>query len=136
MLHDLVEKQLLLGKSLLVCFVDFSKAFGVINRNVLFYKLMISGWKGRVTNTLRSLHSKSNFGRVKRHSQLSPAIQNRTGIIQGRISSDLMFRRYSAHLGEYLNNQHVIISDEILVYILWADDLILFSDSYEGMQSL
>ena len=92
-LNGLIEKQLLLGKSLLVYFVDFSKAFDVINRNILFYKLMNRGWKGRVIDTLRNLYNKSNF-RVKRHGQLSPAIQNRTGVNQGGISSGLMFRKY------------------------------------------
>ena len=90
-LNGLIEKQLLLGKSLHVCFVDFSKAFDVINRNILFYKLMNRGWKGLVINTLRNLYNKSNF-RVKRHGQLSPAIQNWTGVNQGGISSGLMFR--------------------------------------------
>ena len=135
-LNGLIEKQLLLGKSLLVCFVNFSKAFDVINRNILFYKLMNRGWKGRVIDTLRNLYNKSNF-RVKRHGQLSPAIQNRTGVNQGGISSGLMFRKYLADLGEYLNNQYgIVISDEILVHLLWADDLILFSDTCEGMQNL
>ena len=42
-LNGLMEKQMLLGKSLLVCFVDFSKAFDVINRNILFHKLVNGG---------------------------------------------------------------------------------------------
>ena len=135
-LNGLIEKQMLLGKSLLVCFVDFSKAFNVINRNILFYKLMNCGWKGRVIDTLRSLYDKSHF-RVKRHGKLSPIIQSRAGVNQGGISSGLMFRKYMADLGDYLNSQHgIVISDEILVHLLWADDLILFSDTTEGLQSL
>ena len=48
-----------------------------------------------------------------------------------------MFRKYLADLGEYFNNQHgIVISDEILVHQLWADDLILYSDTCEGMKSL
>ena len=39
-LNGIVRKQLLIGKSLYVCFVDFSKAFDFVNRNILFYKLM------------------------------------------------------------------------------------------------
>ena len=97
---------------------------------------MNRGWKGRVIDTLRNLYNKSNF-RVKRHGQLSTAIQNRTGVNQGGISSGMMFRKYLANLGEYLNNQHgIVISGEIFVHLLWADDLILFSDTCEGMQSL
>ena len=60
-LNGLIERQMALGKPLLVCFVDFSKAFDIINRNILFYKLLNRGWRGRVIDTLRSLYSKSNF---------------------------------------------------------------------------
>ena len=58
-LNRIVQKQLLIEKSLYVCFVDFSKAFDLVNRNILFYKLMRSGWSGRVVDTLRSLYSKT-----------------------------------------------------------------------------
>ena len=54
-LNGIVQKQLLIGKSLYVCFVDFSKAFDLVNRTILFYKVMRSGWSGRVVDTLRSL---------------------------------------------------------------------------------
>ena len=42
-LNGIIERQLILGQPLLVCFVDFSKAFDLINRNILFYKLIKSG---------------------------------------------------------------------------------------------
>ena len=44
-LNGLIQKQLLLGKQLYVCFVDFSKAFDRVNRHILFYKLMKGGWE-------------------------------------------------------------------------------------------
>ena len=93
---------------------------------------MNCGWKGRVIDTLRSLCDKIQF-RVKRHDKLSPIIQSQTGVNQGGISSGLMFRKYMADLGDYLN---IVISDEIPVHLLWADDLIIFSDTTEGLQSL
>ena len=40
-------------------------------------------------------------------------------------------------LGYYFNNQYgIVIFDEILFHLLWMDDLILFSDTTEGLQSL
>ena len=134
--NGLIERQLTLGKSLLVCFVDFSKAFDIINRNILFYKLSKNGWTGRVIDTLRNLYAKSHF-RVKRNGTLSPAIPNQTGVNQGGISSGLLFRKYMADLGKYLNSEYgVVLSDEIVVHLLWADDLILFSDTQQGLQKL
>ena len=46
-LQSLVQRQLNLGSSLAVCFVDLSKDFDLVNRNILFYKIMKSvAWKG------------------------------------------------------------------------------------------
>ena len=69
-LNGLTKRQMALGKPLLFCFGDFSKAFDIINRNILFYKLINRGWRGRVIDTFRSLYSKSNFC-VKRNGKLS-----------------------------------------------------------------
>ena len=45
---------------------NFSKAFDLINRTIPFYKLMNSGWNGRVIDMFRSLYRKTHF-RVKRN---------------------------------------------------------------------
>ena len=67
----LVQRQLFLGKPLLICMVDFSKAFDLVNRHILFYKLMKQGYLGKVIDTLRSLYRKTYF-KVKCNGMLSP----------------------------------------------------------------
>ena len=57
----LVQRQLFLGKPLLICMVDFSKAFDLVNRHILFYKLMKQGYLGKVIDKLRSLYRKTYF---------------------------------------------------------------------------
>ena len=48
----MIERQLCLGQNLMICFVDFSRAFDLMNRKILFYKLIQSRLHGRVINTL------------------------------------------------------------------------------------
>ena len=60
-LQALIESQLCLDQNLIICVVDFSRAFDLMNRNILFYKLIQSGLHGRVINNLRNLHSKTFF---------------------------------------------------------------------------
>ena len=43
-----MERQMALGNVLPVCFVDLSNTFDIINRNIVFYKLLNMGWKCRV----------------------------------------------------------------------------------------
>ena len=122
-------------------FVDFKQAFDIMNRDILFYKIIKSGLHGRLLNTLRSLYSKTSF-RVKHSGKLSDSILQQMGVNQGGYASPTIFREYLADLSDYLpKHTGVCISDaEILVHLLWADDLILVStqatDSQKQLDSL
>ena len=133
-LQGLIERQLILGKSLHICMVDFSKAFDLVNRNILFFKLIRAGFHGKVIDTLRSLYRKIVF-RVKCKGLLSPPIRDSYGVNQGGNASPMLFRQYMADLGDYLLRQNgLCITDHIIVHLLWADDLVLVSDGEIGLQ--
>ena len=133
-INGLAQRQLLLGKRLILCFVDFSKAFDLVNRNILFYKIIKSGWYGKVTDTLRSLYNKTSF-RVKHQGWFSFLVRNLIGVNQGGVASGFLFRKYLSDLDKYLNTHFGICAgDMIVAHILWADDLVLMADSTDGMQ--
>ena len=69
-INGLIQRQLMIGQPLYICFVDFSKAFDLVNRNILFYKLIKSEWHERVVDTLRSLYRKTQY-RVKHKGYLT-----------------------------------------------------------------
>ena len=95
---------------------------------------MKQGYLGKVIDTLRSLYRKTHF-KVKCNGMLSPPILDQLGVNQGGNASPTLFRTYLADLGEYLT-KHVglCISDTIVAHLLWADDLVLISDSEQGLQ--
>ena len=134
-LKSLIDRQLYLGKKLYVVFVDFSKAFDFINRNILFYKIVKSGITGRIIDTVRDMYRKTKC-KVKTTDGLSPEINNFFGVNQGGTLSPLLFRKYLADMSDYLHRTEGIVINEhkIISHILWADDLILFSDSPKGLQ--
>ena len=133
-LQGLIQRQLCIGSNLIVCFVDFSKAFDLINRHILFYKIMKGGWYGPVIDTLRNLYDNTSF-RVKSNSRVSTKVISKLGVNQGGVASGLLFRKYIADLDSYLSTEHgVCIGNEIVAHLLWADDLILFSDTFHGLQ--
>ena len=103
-LQSLIERQLALGQNLIVCFIDFSRAFDLMNRNILFYKLIKSGLHGRVINTLRNLYTKTYF-RVKQGGYLSDLILQEVGVNQGGNASPIIFRKYLSDLRNYLNEK-------------------------------
>ena len=88
-LQGLIERQLSLGKSLIVIFVDFSRAFDLVNRNILFYKINKSGSKGRIIDTLRSLYNKTSY-KVNINGSVSSSIKENVGVNQGGNASPLL----------------------------------------------
>ena len=133
-IHGLVQRQLYLGKKLIVVHIDFSRAFDSVNRTILFYKLNKAGFKGRVIETLHDLYSKTSF-RVKINGKTSESIQEHIGVNQGSITSPFLFKEYLSDLKAYLDTRSgICIGDEILVHELWADDLYLVADSTSSSQ--
>ena len=131
----LAQRQLLLENKLYLCFIDFSEAFDLIYRNILFFKIMRSGWHGKVIDTLRSLNQKTNF-RIKHQGLPSFSMRDIMGVNQCGVASGLLFRKYKADLDMFLNTEFgVCIGQMIIAHILWADDLILMSDTPEGLQN-
>ena len=82
----LIQKQLCQGKRLFIAFIDFKKAFNVVNRDLLFWKIIKSGLKGKLINILRSIYKQSH-ARAKINGVLYDWIEDEGGIHQGRPSS-------------------------------------------------
>ena len=135
-LQGLIERLNILGKPIFMCMVDFCKAFDLVNRYILFFKLIKSGVHGKVIDTLRSLYKKTYY-RVKCHERLSPIITENIGVYQGVNASPTLFRHFLSDLGDYLHTHcGLCITDDIIVHLLWADDLVLISDSHKCPQKL
>ena len=81
----------------------------------------------------KSVHT--DFFRVKCNGKISPKIRDELGVNQGGNASPTLFRKYLSDLGDYLSKHvGICISEEIIAHLLWADDLVLLSDSAKGLQ--
>ena len=95
---------------------------------------MKGGWCGPVIDTLRSLYCKTSY-RIKGGGRVSSRVLSTLGVNQGGVASGLLFRKYMADLESYLSVEHgICTTNEIIAYLLLADDLILFSDTFRGLQ--
>ena len=62
-------------------------------------------------------------------------MDNVMGVNQGGIASGFLFRKYESDLGTFLDSEcGICVEEKIIAHILWADDLVLISDSKSGMQ--
>ena len=98
-LHNLLQKYCHKGKRKLYgCFVDFSKAFHSIPRDILLNKLKKKGIDGRV----RTLYLEDTAS-VKIGNKYSPPFKTNTGVRQGCILSPLLFNLFLADLQPILD---------------------------------
>ena len=127
------------GKWLYSCFVDFSKAFDCIPRDILFERLKAKGITGKVFNLIKKIYMNEKC-RIKVGGMLTDTFDANQGVRQGCILSPLLFNIFISDLPEILNkmenNPAKIGPDEELSCILWADDLVMISESKEGLTKM
>ncbi len=135
-LNSLVQKQKFKSKPLYTCFVDFTKAFDYIDRLALYYKLIKKGIHGKMLKIIYSMYVKSKC-RVKLKGELSDYIDSEYGVLQGGMISPHLFTEFLFDLKQYLDKYSgLVVGDSLITYILYADDLILCSDTADGLQTL
>ena len=130
----IIDKQRCLSKPLYTCFVDFTKAFDYIDRSALYYKLLSRGIDGNFLNVIKSMFSKAEC-RVKWDSCISEILKSKFGVLQGGMLSPTLFTEFLQDISKSFDQGDGIPVDTLLiVYLLFADDLVLFSDSANGLQ--
>ena len=126
-LYNLVETQKTRKKTLYV--------FDYLNRDALILKLQQRNVDRKFLNTIKSMFLKSS-SRVKWNGKISKPIKNRYGVMQGGVLNPKLFNEFLQDLGKYLNPKYGLkIGDIYLAYLLFADDIVLFSEFTESLQA-
>ena len=130
----IIDKQRCFSKPLYTCFVDFTQAFDYIDRTALYYKLLNRGIDGNLLNIIRSMFSKAEC-RVKWDSRISDILKSEYGVLQGGMLSPKLFTEFLQDISAtFEQDQGIPVDTLLMVYLLFADDLVLFSESAEGLQ--
>ena len=136
-LQGLITHMLNEGKRLYCGFVDFSKAFDYVNRDIIWYKLIHLGISGKMLNLIKSIYADIK-SRVKYKNDLSASYDCYLGVRQGECLSPFLFAMYLNDIEDEFREegaQGLDIGLMKLFLLLYADDIIIFSESAEGLQA-
>jgi len=135
-LKTLVDKSLFEKKKLYACFVDFKKAYDSVWRNGLFLKMLNAGISKGFVELMMDMYSKLTCC-VQINGGISNYFETLVGLKQGCNLSPALFNIF---VNDIINNMNNIENDapylgtNQISCLLYADDLVLLSESKEGLQ--
>lgn len=136
-LNNLITHCLNNNERLYCAFVDFTKAFDFVVRDILWFKLIKLGVRGKLLNIIKSIYT-SVKSRVKYDNYLSEPFACNIGVRQGECLSPFLFAMYVNDLeaelaGKGISGVNIGIIN--LYTLLYADDIILFGKTPEDLQN-
>ena len=137
LLQTIIEKIVKKGKGkLYVAFIDFKKAYDTVNRNMLLNQLNEMGISGLFLKNIESMYEKTKYSIKYKGGYLDPLDSN-LGLKQGCPLSPILFNLYIDDISEMFLEEcaPVVIHDTKINHFLYADDLVLISNTAEGLQN-
>ena len=137
-LDSIVRNRLRENLPTFATFVDFSKAFDCVNRDVLLHKLLNTGIDGKMYFTIKSLYSVTESCVKLGKNLLTDWFETCFGVRQGDCLSPTLFSIYLNDFTEEIKNLNkgVYLNADCISILLYADDIVLIAPSEEDMQSM
>lgn len=136
-LKTLIDKYTKCHKNkLFACFVDFRKAFDSVLHPALFTKMNMYGIQGKFFRCVSSMYSKAKLC-VKVKNNISSFFPSKIGVHQGDVLSPNLFKIFINDLEKYFNENcfPVKLRNVLIHCLMYADDIVLLSESSEGLQN-
>ena len=136
-LNSIISQTLCKKKRLYCAFVDFKTAFDSINRFKLWLKLSKIGIKGKLLQILYSMYSNVKSC-VTVRGYNSEYFRSMFGLMQGEVLSPILFSFYVNDFEREFIASNCIpyeLGQLNLFLLLYADDMILFSETVTGLQN-
>ena len=123
------------NKSTFITFIDFSKAFDCVNRDMLFYKLLSNGIDGKMYFIIKALYMGTQSC-VKVNNWLTEWFETLLGVRQGDSLSPTLFSIFINDLAQGIQElgRGIEFENERISILLYADDVAIVCDNEQDMQ--
>ena len=129
-LYTIIEKYKLKKQKIFTIFIDLRKAFDLVCRQALLYKLACYGVTGGFFHLLKDMYTNSSSGHIKLNGKISNKFSIHKGTEQGHPLSPELFKVYFKDLSDLLNaasTNSPTLSGVPVSHLAWADDLVLLA---------
>ena len=144
-LHCLIDLYLNNKKRLYCAFIDYKKAFDMVDRCSLWQKLLSIGINGKILTIIKTMYANAKSC-VQLDGDLSDFFTCNIGVRQGENLSPLLFSIFLNDLADFMSDKTKGVQLEYsaenldcyikLFVLLYADDTILISESPEDLQKM
>ena len=137
-LNTLLEKYKLSNNSMYACFIDMRKAFDTVIHESVLIKLLNSNVNGNFYKIIKDMYSNVNLSVKLNAIERTEYFNSEVGIRQGDNLSPNLFKiilNELPNLLELSNVNPVKLNNQPVTCLMYADDLVLLSESSEGLQN-
>ena len=137
-LHTILGKYKRVKTKVYTAFIDLRKAFDLVCRQALLFKLACYGVNGGFYNILKAMYSNST-GHIKLNGKISKVFDIMKGTEQGHPLSPELFKVYFKDLSDQLNQAIAncpTLAGVKVTHLAWADDLVIFALDFNSLQTL
>jgi hypothetical protein len=134
-INTAISKYMENSKKVYAAFIDFSKFFDTINRDMLLYKLIKYKVNSNIYNVIKDMYSECLYT-IKSDQKLSEKFLSSTGVKQGCNLSPVLSNLYQNDLYSIFDNtcDPLVLNETKINALSFADDLVLLSETKEGLQ--
>ena len=138
-LKAVVKKYVTIGKNkLFACFIDFKKAFDSVSHKGIFECMEKIGFSGKELELMKDIYKKTKCA-VKVNDKTTEFFNYTKGVRQGCPLSPILFNIYVNEIFNLVNennDSNIYLDNTKVNALMYADDLILLSETREGLQNL
>ena len=136
-INEMIERKKKDGSKLYLGFLDIEKAYDRVSREVLYRVLEKIGLSEKIVRIIKSMYvntrAKYNLGTIE-----TGWVRSKRGVRQGCILSPTLFSLYTEELAARLRRKNVgvRVGENKICVLLYADDVVVMSESAEELQEL
>jgi hypothetical protein len=137
-LYTLLEKYNTSKNNMYACFIDMRKAFDTVIHESVLLKLLNTNVNGNFYKLIKSMYENVNLSVKINPTERTEYFKSQVGIRQGDNLSPNLFKIILNDLPYTLEESEVdpvSLNGNHITCLMYADDLVLFSESAEGLQN-